>query len=279
MTALTFVLGAVPLKSLRRGAGRLTYWSLGLGISAVLFALQLHLFAAAFLSMVVLIGLFSEFEELHLNLQTSAFFALLITSMLALGGFAIWIYSVGPAWNQMVLAALQASLDPLGRFSEALKVDYNELMLQLPSLALILWTVALYLSVLLEGRLTAPSSEPIPPSKFREELAQFRAPDAIVWIFIASVLGAFGNFNVKGLQTVSVNVLNVSLVIFFFQGAAVIARFFQSLRMGMLWQTVLMVFVVLQLFVFVSALGLVDHWVDFRTRLNKRGEQINREEV
>jgi uncharacterized protein YybS (DUF2232 family) len=90
-------------------------------------------------------------------------------------------------------------------------------------------------------------------------------------------LGAFGEFGLVGAQATSVNFLNVCLMLFFFQGLAVIYRFFAVFRVGFFWQALLMIIVVGQLFLLVSLLGLMDHWVDFRARLSKRREQMKKE--
>jgi hypothetical protein len=280
MTGLTFVLGALPLKSLRRGAGRTTYWGACLFAAVLLFGFHLQFYSVSFLSLVVLVGLFSEFEELGLALVPSAFFALLITAMLSASGFAFWVFSEGPNWQQSVMNFLHAALDPILQMNSNIKIEVRDIMAQLPSLAIIMWMVSLYLAVLLETRLTAPSAQPLPKARFRKELPNIRIPDVVVWTFIAALLGAFGTF--KGLElgplhSVSVNAFNVCLVVFFFQGLAVVRKFFDSVKMGWFWQSLLMVFIVLQLFIFVSLLGLVDHWVDFRTRIERRRQQIKRE--
>ncbi len=111
----------------------------------------------------------------------------------------------------------------------------------------------------------------------RQQLADLRLPDGVIWLFIGALLGAFGGFEVRGVEATSVNILNVSFVLFFFQGIAVVAKFFEKLRMGSFWQFVFMLLIVVHLFLFVSLVGLTDYWLDFRTRLNKRTTEFNRE--
>jgi uncharacterized protein YybS (DUF2232 family) len=161
-------------------------------------------------------------------------------------------------------------------------VNYFDLMLQLPSVVLILWMGAIYLAILLEDRLSmgAKSAEVVPaPSAMRAQLPVFRLPDVCVWIFIVSLLGAFGGIPWRAFEVISVNVMNVCLVLFFFQGAAVTVQFFNKLRMGWFWQMIFMILIVVQLFLFVSLIGLLDYWFDFRTRMGKRPTEVNREEI
>lgn len=281
MTALTYILGAVGLKVLRQKLGRTGYWSLTTALSVGFFALGAKPLAIAFFSLVVLMGVFSELEELHLSFAVSAFFTLLLNLLIGAGATALWVSRIGPKWTAMVQSSLEALLQPLAQINSHIQINYADLMMQLPSIVLILWMGAIYVAVLLEGRLTAsqpvvaPAGEAYPT--MRQQLAQLRMPDPVVWLFILSLLGSFGGVEARGVQAISANVLNVTFVLFFFQGIAVVAKFFERLRMGSFWQFVFMVLIVVHLFLFVSLVGLMDYWVDFRARLDKRTPEYNRE--
>lgn len=273
MTALTYVLGAVGLKVLRREAGRWFYWSFGSVLTGILFGAMLKPLALAFVSLVVLVGVFSELEELGLGVLISGFFTLVINALCSAGAFALWVSMTGPKWSQQIQETLESTLKPLIELNPKLQINYFDLMLQLPSVLLILWMGAIYFAVLLESRLT-----PVKSAGLKGQLAGIRLPDPVIWLFIGALLGAFGGFAKAPVEAVSVNVLNVCFMLFFLQGIAVVGRFFETLRMGWFWQVVFMVLIVVHLFLFVSLLGLSDYWVDFRTRMAKRGgEEINRE--
>ncbi len=279
MTALTYILGAVGLKVLRQRLGRLGYWGLATAISTSLFALNAKPLAIAFFSLAVLMGVFSELEELHLSFTLSAFFTLLLNALIGAGAIALWVSRIGPKWTSMVQGTMESLLEPLAKINANIQINYSDLMVQLPSIVLILWMGAIYVAVLLEGRLTSMEPgkvEPAHPS-MRLQLTQLRMPDPVVWLFILSLLGAFGGFEVRGLAAVSANVMNVSVVLFFFQGIAVVARAFERLRMGSFWQFIFMVLIVVHLFLFVSLVGLMDYWLDFRARLDKRTPEYKRE--
>lgn len=273
MTALTYVVGAVGLKVIRREWGRLPYWSSGLALSGLLYAGNLRPLGLAFLSLVLLIGIFSEIEEMGLSVMVSGFFTLLINSMLGAGSFALWVYYTGPKWSQQLQDILQTMLKPLVDINPKLQISYYDLMLQLPSVVLILWMVAIYLAVWLENRL-APNDS----LTTKDQLSRVSMPDPVVWMFIIALLGAFGGHGLGALEAMSVNILNVCFMLFFFQGIAVVAKFFESVRMGLFWQFMFTVLIIVHLFLLVSLLGLIDYWVDFRSRIEKRGNQeMNRE--
>ena len=279
MTALTYILGAVGLKVLRQRLGRLGYWGLVTAISTTLFALQAKPLAIAFFSLSVLMGVFSELEELHLSFSLSAFFTLLLNALIGAGAIALWVSRIGPKWTSMVQGSMESLLEPLAKINANIQINYADLMMQLPSIILIMWMGAIYVAVLLEGRLTSMEPgkpEPVRPT-MREQLLKLRMPDPVVWLFILSLLGAFGGFEVRALAAVSANVMNVTFVLFFFQGIAVVARCFERLRMGSFWQFVFMVLIVVHLFLFVSLVGLMDYWLDFRARLDKRTPEFNKE--
>jgi len=287
MTALTYVLGAASLRVLRQRLGRTGFWALAIGISAVLFAARAPQLSVAFLSLVVLMGVFAEFEELGCGLMLSSAFTLLFNTLLAAGGLALWMYYKGPTWTQVLLDAVKKVFEPLNQLSPQIQINYFDLMLQLPSIILILWMAAIYLAVLLEDRLNvgtkgevdAEALLPLPASPMRSQLPTFRLPDACVWIFIASLLGAFGGVPWRAVEVISVNVMNITLVLFFFQGAAIVVQFFNKLRMGWFWQMLFMILIVVQLFLFVSLIGLMDFWLDFRARMAKRPTEAKREEI
>lgn len=270
MTALTYVLGAVSLKTLRRKFGRAGYWTVTIALSAGLFALQFKLLSVSFFSLVLLVGVFTELEEHHQSLNVSAFFTLVINALVGAGAFVLWATTTGPKWSQTVLGWIEQMLKPLTEMNPGLEIKYFDLMLQLPSIILIMWMGALYLAVLLESRLLGEdetlSTDAV---NMRKQLGEFRLPDVCVWLFIASLLGAFGNFGNQVVEAIAANTLNVSFMLFFFQGVGVVSKFFEKLRLAPFWQTLLMALIVIHLFLFVSVLGLMDYWLDFRSRIAK----------
>ncbi len=281
MTALTYVLGSVSLRILRAKHGRAIYWAWS-GLIALAFCLSAKTLplGIAFLSLVILVGVFCELEELGLNFLWSAFFTLLISSLISGGAFALWVSRVGPKWLSQILAGIDSLLKLLPQMGNNMQIQAMDLVLQIPSIALILWMSSLYLAVLLEGRLEPAkktATENAERPTMRAQLMQLRMPDVVVWGFILALLGAFGGFDKNIVEPVSINVLNVSFVLFFFQGIAVVARFFERLKMGPFWQLIFMVLVIVHLFLFVSLLGLIDYWFNFRARLDKRPQEFNSE--
>lgn len=290
MTVMTYVLGGVPLKVLRAQIGRVTYWTWMTAVSVGFYAAGVKTVGIMLFSLVILIGVFSELEELHLSFPVSAFFTLLINTLITGGAFALWVSRIGPKWFSEVNRAVETAIKQLSTVNPAIPPNYAELVVQvIPSAVLVLWISALYLAVLLEKRLSPvarPEAEPAVRVQtadtervlsMREQLAELRMPDAVVWIFIIALLAAFGGMVKKPVEIAAINVLNVCALLFFLQGIAVVARFFERLKMGSFWQFVFMVLIVIHLFLFVSFLGLMDYWLDMRSRMSKRPQEYNRE--
>ena len=277
MTAFTVVLGGAPLKALRRDFGRTGYWTLGIITAGALFAANLRVFAAIYLSLVFLIGLFAQWEELGMSLMPSAFFSLVTTILVSAAGVALWISRMGAGWKDLIVARLDEALKPAMQIAPTLQFSSNDIMLQLPSIFIVIWLATIYLSVLLEKKAVVQSRHAQYEVSFREELGKIDMPNFVVWAFIVALLGAFGDFGKVGLQAACVNVLNVCLILFFFQGLAVIYRFFTVFRVGFFWQALLMIILVGQLFFLVILLGFIYYWFDFRSRMSKGREEMNNE--
>lgn len=271
LTALTYFLGAGPLRAVRAQLGRGFYWSvvcllslvsLSIGIFGTGEEASLFLWVGgSFFSLAILLGVFSEFEESGLNFDLSAAFSILVLSFLSLGATGILFWLRGPSFFSKIRAFFEQALK-----GAQLELPVDQLLYQIPSVVIILWMLALYTGVLLEGRIRMGVHK---PSLFRAELFQFRAPGWAVWVFIASLLPALGGMGPTWLQAVATNVLNVSIAVFFFQGLGIIHQVLIFLRVGLFWQVLLVLFLVLQLFLFVSCLGLADYWLDLRMRLIK----------
>jgi uncharacterized protein YybS (DUF2232 family) len=104
---------------------------------------------------------------------------------------------------------------------------------------------------------------------FGQSLALFKAPERLVWIFIAAA----------GLMVIAegwwywlgANLVVILSVVYFFQGLAIIAHWLEKKKAPRLLRAGIYVLVAMEFFlaVFVAAAGLFDLWFDFR-RLKKQ---------
>jgi uncharacterized protein YybS (DUF2232 family) len=95
-------------------------------------------------------------------------------------------------------------------------------------------------------------------------LSQWKAPDALIWLLI---LGGFGAFFTQGLVfQVAANLLTLLLPIYFLQGLAVVAHFFQRRGVAPALRVIgyMMMVVINPLPAIITGIGIFDLWVDFR---------------
>lgn len=281
MTGLTYVLSAPALKVLRRRLGRGWYWAFVTVLSGTLVVAHATPLGILFFSMGTLIGVFEEFEDMEFSLVASSFFTLLINTLLGAGAFAFWVSVTGPKWMQILVAAADESLSVFGTLPPLLQTNAHDVVTLAPSSVIMTWMVSIYIAVLLEGRLSTGDWAVVPKApSLRPQLVRLRMPDAVVWIFIAAIVGRFVNLAgmPAALSVISANVIRICGLLFFFQGVAVVYRFVERLRLSAFWQGLFLFVAVVQV-LFVSLIGLLDYWMDFRTRMTKRAQDFNRKDA
>jgi len=105
---------------------------------------------------------------------------------------------------------------------------------------------------------------------------EFRLPDAVIWIVLASVFVLVQNWiEVEWLNILAINLLLVFIAPLFFQGVAVVEFMLRVTRSGPVMRSITYLLMILQLSPFVVVLGFVDYWADFRRLFRKRAKQIN----
>jgi uncharacterized protein YybS (DUF2232 family) len=105
-------------------------------------------------------------------------------------------------------------------------------------------------------------------------LARWRAPDACVWVLIAS--GIFGFLPVPLLPTVGLNILLLVSLLYLAQGLGIIVFYLHKGSVPVMWRAVVYLFLIVQplLLLGVTAFGLFDLWGDFR-RLHQKREDLS----
>jgi len=131
----------------------------------------------------------------------------------------------------------------------------------LPSLAIMSTLLVVWANLLLARPLLAARRLPIPAYG---PLNRWRAPEHLVWGLI--VCGAMVAFAGGALKLLGLNGLLVLLVVYFFQGIAIVAFFFEKKGFPRLLRVFIYSLVAVQqmLVLVVIALGLFDTWFNFR---------------
>ena len=130
-----------------------------------------------------------------------------------------------------------------------------------PALVLIGLASIAGLNLLVLGKLAARRNNPLPVGDFRK----FRNPDHLIWfVIVAGFALLLKNADVA---TAALNVLMVVLSLYFLQGLAIVAYWFERLAAPRLVRVILYTVLALQpyLAIAVAVIGIFDLWGNFRT--------------
>lgn len=269
MTLLTIVLGALPLRLLRVNYSAAMYWAGCTVVAVALFASGQVLMAAAFATLTLLIGIYSEAEKQYSNTFAAGSVAVLATSGLVTAAVAVWSEITKTNLIQAVKQVSAAITTRALEMNPQLEVKSDVLAWQAPSFIVVILILALGAALMWERRgrrwfglaeaVTKPST-----------LLAFHVPAPFVWIAIAAAGAAFIQHSTSWAQVLGLNVLNIVAAIYFLQGMAVIGNMFQTFKVSPFWQTLWYVLLFLQLFPLVAFVGFADFWFEFRERLKKK---------
>ncbi len=292
--SLVFIfLGAPFLRLIRNIYGAKIYWAIG---GVLFFGLTIAtLFPLSFLigSCWLVVGIYSEFEERGWsNFWTAAIAVVFSTTFLVAGTFysmkAIGL-DIREDLQKSIEGVLTQLKDPNGSTSEPISflsgmvVDTKLVISQIPSIAVIVMIVCLAYGLMMERRIAMFFRLPHERVASQLKLLEFRIPDGFVWIAMLSFLGSFMRLQNENVALLSMNIFNVMLGLYFFQGLAVMEVVLQAFRAGPVLRFFVYFVVVFQLFFILSAVGFIDYWVDVRRRLKnlreKRRKQNNGEHV
>jgi uncharacterized protein YybS (DUF2232 family) len=103
-------------------------------------------------------------------------------------------------------------------------------------------------------------------------LTQWKAPEACVWVLIASGICYFVSF--PGMRVIGQNVLLLVSLVYLVQGLGIMAFYLNRTSMPPIFRSLAYMFLLIQplLLLGVAAFGLFDLWFDFRRTVNKREE-------
>lgn len=275
LTAITAIFGGVPLKILRHRLGRVQYFVLVLPAAAGLFYI-LPMLGIYYLTLAILIELQCEFEGHFEDVFISNFLALLSTMMLLTGGLMLWSAQKGYGWIHGIednLALALQSFKGVGGDKAQQPLAIVDVMVQLPSAVAILFALNLFFACVFE-KIWMPYSWRTHAKLTTKSLVNFAVPAVVVWVAIFAILGAFGKLAPVWLERVSLNIVNICVLFFFFQGLAITVQFLRALKVNRIWRVFFLIFLSLQLFFVLSFIGFVDFWMNFRERLRKRTAQL-----
>jgi hypothetical protein len=267
--AVFFVFAGIPLVALRRICGRYGYWAGTLLMVSIMTVLGFLAPAALTLILGFVIAMYVELRLVHYSPSKSALLSLLSSTISVGSGVFFWVQSVGTeSVNRFKQTLFKAGSEFVAAWPN-LKVDLEMAWRQLPAAVVISIAAALALGLIFESRLVNRLSKNLHDDETMR-LYEYRNADAMVWVSIVTLLGAFLELGFPQVQIVCQNIFYVLVFLYFFQGLAIVATFFALMRVAFFWQSLWYFVLVFQLLPVVSLLGFADYWLNFRQRLIRR---------
>jgi hypothetical protein len=275
LTLTTALFGGPFLRVLRKSVGSVVYWTLGILVGAGLFLLKVELFTSLVLSVWISVGLFTELEEHGVDWWKSGLISTSIASLFAYFSSVFIMKQEGLNLHEIVKTTIEEFVTKAQKINSAFIVDTKVLIGQIPSAMVGLIILVLGISLIYERKIFMWFRLP----RFRHvgqvRLLEFRLPDYMIWISMVSFLFSFMRLGSDDLLILGSNVFNVALILYFFQGLAVTEVFLLALRAGLFFRLFTYFILIGQLFFVVSAIGVIDFWVDFRRRFKPVGPVQN----
>ena len=277
LSMTTFVFGAMPMRAVRLAFGRLPFWAGFALASASLAVAGLPAYALLVFSLVVLVGVYTDVEEHGGSVFISGFTGVLtaVGTTALCGG--LWLHRAKIHLLDEVRSLLTQFEAATVNANSTFTINADTFIQQLPSAAVIALLVALGIALIGETKLLSWVGYPKVQSPASDQrLSMFRIPDVFVWVAIAAIFGSFVKHGQAQVELVSLNVLNVLVVMFFFQGIAIVSQAFRTFKVSPFWRGLWYVVLVFQLFFLVSLVGFADFWVEFRERLARKPAATNK---
>lgn len=273
MTALFIFLGAPLLRVLRNVFGSWKYWISGVLISSVLLAAHpgMMIFGFLLFSLWVNIGIYQEFEERGLGNFWTATLSVALGSFLIILGPTLWAKALGLDISAMMTSGFEELTKQLsnGKTLSEYGLSPEAIVGQLPSMLIVLHIASLAFALMLDRKMATLLSLQFEKVASQMRLLEFRLPDQLIWLTMLSFLLSFIKLEQAWVSVIALNVFNVLMGLYFFQGLAVLEVSFLAFRIGSLLRFLIYFIVVGQLFFLLSAVGVIDYWVDFRLRLRR----------
>jgi uncharacterized protein YybS (DUF2232 family) len=226
-------------------------------------------FDTLYFGALLMTGLFlGECIEQQCSIEKTMIFS--VTGVLALSLAAFGVYAVfqGQGIGEMVqdyisqyLALTSELYTDMGIEKQQIDALNAAFVVVMPGMFIVSYMTTVWLNVLIIKRLLARIGIQL---KSMAALNRFKAPDSLVWAVIA--LGVLMALPVGAVKYVVINCLIILLLIYFFQGIAVISFYFQQKESPTFLKVFCYGLIAVQIYflILVIGLGFFDNWINFR---------------
>ncbi len=268
MSVLFSFLGAPFLRALSVTAKPKFFWTSGIVLTAALLAGGLTLASIYISAIWMTLGLYSEFEKRGVNWRTAALFSLTAAILFSSAYYSLTIKYLD---QQNILSELLTPLQQtVNKAFPDNPIEIVTLKSYVPGLFFAMLLSSLALGFMLEAKVNRLFSLRQVRIASALRWLEFRLPDLFIWTSLFAALFSLVPVGIPVLQKMSLNIVIVSVVAYFFQGLAVTEFLTRTFRFGPFSKMILYILIVLQLAPAIVLIGIIDYWADFRKRLRKK---------
>ncbi|QDK36128.1 DUF2232 domain-containing protein [Bdellovibrio sp. NC01] len=269
LSMVTVIFGAPLLRVLRKAYGPWAFWILGLLVTGAAWLLNAQPLALFVGSVWMTLGAYNELEQKGFGWWQSGMMAVLLGT----GAACISVYGAFKVNGINTYAEVQKLFeqfaDKVQQTNPAVKLDPTVMLQQVPSAIVILLILALGVGLIFERRVFSWLNLPREKIASQLKLLEYRVPDYFIWVAMIAFLLTMVSFGGKAIAILAVNIVNIALVLYFFQGVAVLEVFLSSMKVGTFTRVLTYIILVGQLLIILSFVGLIDYWLDLRGRIRR----------
>ena len=269
LSMISGILEAPFLRVLRKSYGPLIFWITGVLVVGVAWLLNSTPLALFLGSIWMTLGVYEECERKGLGFWFSGTISVLSGSVVGFLGGAGVLVRMGINTQAELLKAIETLTGKIAEINPVVKLDAQTFLYQIPSFVIVCLILALGIGLIFERRVFSWLSITREITASQLKLLEYRVPDIFIWIAMTAFLLTMVSFGGKAIAQVALNVTNVSIVLYFFQGLAVLEVCLISIRAGMFTRILAYIILAGQLLPALAVIGFADYWLDFRKRLQK----------
>lgn len=281
---VTMFFGGPFLRVLRKSYGPLIYWFFFSLILVLTLIAKTYLLLFILGSLWLAVGMSVELEKLKISFSWNILLSSLLGSVISILGYGYVLNEQGVNNLERFKDYFKETIDKMINSKSGAEIDMEALIFQIPSVVILLFLVSLVVSFLFERRVYFWMKLPKQVSSYKLNFLEYKTKEATIWTALVALLICvidLKNFNFemgtrgfeyfKIIQSLSSNLINIFVVVFFFQGFAVLEVFLKKIRASIFFRAFTYFIFIGQLFLVLSFIGFIDFWIDFRFRLEKTG--------
>lgn len=270
VSVLFSFLGAPFLRALAVSAKPKIFWTSGLFLVITLIVTGMTLPSVYIGAIWMTLGIYSELEKRGVNWRQAGLASL--TSGVLFAAILLALLTRFLADQNLISDLLQPLQTAMTKAFPDDPIATSNLVSYLPGIFAATLFIGLALGFILETKINQIFH--IQRTRVASGLRwlEFRLPDMFIWVSLFAAFFCLVSINQPIVEKVSVNIVIVSMVAFFFQGIVVTEFMTRIFRFGPTSKTIMYIFLFLQLAPALILLGLLDYWVDFRKRVRKKNK-------